>query len=465
MRDLLVTAIIFGSLPFILTRPWLGLLMWAWVSFMNPHRLAWSYAVDMPFVMFIAAVTLVALFISKEARRPPRDVFVILWALFITWTVVTTVFALEPFAARAQLSKTLKIQLFILILMMLAYSRARIEMLVWVIVVSVGFFSVKGGIFTLVTGGGSHVYGPPGGFIQDNNALATATLMVIPLMNYLRLQAQNVWIQRALLGAMVISVASALGSQSRGALVAGIALLVFFWLKSKHKAVSAISLMLLIPPLILSMPQSWVDRMSTITSGQADSSQMEDAGRSTAPIASRDWLGFWPSDSSALGRVNAWNYAINVANARPTGAGFESWGITTFQRYAPIPERVHAAHSIYFSVLADHGWIGLILFVSILFITWKNARWIIRQQALRPDLAWARDLARMIQLSMISYCVGGAFLSLSYYDLPWALFATVALTRSLVADALTIPASTTERQTAPAVSGRPGTPGGVTHGA
>ena len=30
MRDILVTAIVFGSLPFILKRPWLGVVMWMW---------------------------------------------------------------------------------------------------------------------------------------------------------------------------------------------------------------------------------------------------------------------------------------------------------------------------------------------------------------------------------------------------------------------------------------------------
>src|SRR5690606_38758124 len=178
----------------------------------------------------------------------PVRAFTVLWAFFLAWMVVTTIFALNPEAAREQLTKILKIQFFILLTMMLVNSRERIDQLIWVIVLSIGFFSVKGGLFTLLTGGSSKVFGPPGGFIEENNALAVATLMIIPLMHYLRLQATRRWVRMGLLGAMVLSVASVLGSQSRGAFVAGLVLLTLFWLKSKRKAVTAIALAVLIPP-------------------------------------------------------------------------------------------------------------------------------------------------------------------------------------------------------------------------
>ena len=39
MRDLLVTGIVFGVLPFVFKRPWIGILLWSWLGYMNPHRL------------------------------------------------------------------------------------------------------------------------------------------------------------------------------------------------------------------------------------------------------------------------------------------------------------------------------------------------------------------------------------------------------------------------------------------
>ena len=56
LRDPFVFAIVFGSLPFILRRPHVGVLMWVWISVMNPHRLAWSWAYNFNFAAIIAAV-------------------------------------------------------------------------------------------------------------------------------------------------------------------------------------------------------------------------------------------------------------------------------------------------------------------------------------------------------------------------------------------------------------------------
>jgi hypothetical protein len=37
MRDILVTLIVFGALPFVFKRPYIGVLLWVWISVMNPH--------------------------------------------------------------------------------------------------------------------------------------------------------------------------------------------------------------------------------------------------------------------------------------------------------------------------------------------------------------------------------------------------------------------------------------------
>ncbi len=72
MRDLLVTAIVFGSLPFILFwRPYLGALMWVWISMMNPHRLSYGFAFNFPFAQVIAITTLLGLLFTNQRRRLP----------------------------------------------------------------------------------------------------------------------------------------------------------------------------------------------------------------------------------------------------------------------------------------------------------------------------------------------------------------------------------------------------------
>ena len=48
MRDMLVLALVLGALPFACRHTWVGVLLWTWISVMNPHKLAWAFAMDMP---------------------------------------------------------------------------------------------------------------------------------------------------------------------------------------------------------------------------------------------------------------------------------------------------------------------------------------------------------------------------------------------------------------------------------
>jgi putative inorganic carbon (hco3(-)) transporter len=451
MRDIVVSIVVFGMIPFILARPYIGILVWSWIGYMNPHRLAYGFAQNMPFAQIIAIVTVLALLFSKDRKSLPGNTLTALWFLFVAWMVVTTQFAIFPADASAYLYSVLKIQFVAVLTMALITNQRRIEWLIVVIVLSIGFYSVKGGLFTLVTGGASRVFGPPGGMIEENNSLALATLMTIPLMFFLYQQAKRRSARLVLLAMIVLSAVSVFGSQSRGAIVAGGVLVFGFWLKSSQKVATALALVILIPPLILFMPESWHERIGTMSASRkaeaVDIQSMHARGGGgvlSAPIPSRDWLGYWPNDFSALGRVNAWNYAINVANDRLTGAGFESWSPETFAKYAPIVEEVQGGHSIYFSVLADHGWPGLLMFGSILFVTWRYAGKLARESktgGFKTEVdgqAWIGQLMQMIQLSLISYCVAGAFLSLAYFDLPWHLVSIVLICRQLSKDQLLI---------------------------
>ncbi len=52
----------------------------------------------------------------------------------------------------------------VFVTLMLVNNRERMHWLVWMIVVSLGFYGVKGGVFTILKGGVNHVFGPAGKF-------------------------------------------------------------------------------------------------------------------------------------------------------------------------------------------------------------------------------------------------------------------------------------------------------------
>lgn len=408
MRDLILTAIIFGSLPFILRNPFTGLLMWVWVGIMNPHRLTWGFAYDMPFAQIVAIATLLSvLFNRNKTYRIPSDRVAIFLIMLVFWLGVSPLFSFHPEQELQLWLKPIKILFMTLIALILVGNRDQVHKLVWVLALSIGFFGIKGGIFTILTAGNHRVWGPAGSFIEENNSLALATIMTIPLFRYLQLHASKLWVKRGCIAAMVLCFFSALGSQSRGGLLAILGMGFFLFLKSRKKGLILVFLLLLAPLAFFFMPEQWWERMATIKT--------------------------YDQDASAMGRINAWWMAWNLAVDRfPIGGGFAIYEPDVFQRYAPDPLDLHAAHSIYFQILGEHGFAGLALFLLVFGLSWLNAGWIMRNTRGKAGQEWAHDLAAMCQVSLAGYAVGGAFLSLTYFDLPYYIVVILIVLRGLV---------------------------------
>lgn len=401
MRDLLVTAIIFGVLPFVFKRPWIGILLWTWLAYMNPHRQTWGFAYDFPFSMVVGLVTIAAFLFAKEKKEMLWTRETVLLLIFVMWMFITTIFALYPDMAWLQWNKVWKIQLMIFLVAMIIKDRHQVHWMVWVIALSLGYYGVKGGVFTIIHGGQFRVQGPTGTFIGGNNEMALALVMSIPLIRYLHLQETRKWVKLGLAGAMVLTGVAAIGSQSRGALLAMLVMGLFLWLKSRNKFITGVYMAMAMAIIAAVMPQEWYDRMNTIETYQ--------------------------TDDSALGRINAWHTAINVAKDRITGGGFEMFQPPTFSQYAPESWRVHDVHSIYFEIMGEHGFIGFALFMLLGLMAWIRAQQIIKRCKNEPDRKWASDLASMIQVSLIGYATGGAFLGLGYFDLPYHLVIIILL--------------------------------------
>lgn len=406
MRDLLLAAVVFGLLPFVLRRPFWGILLMAWLGYMNPHRLAYGFMLSFPVVQLVVVVTLIGMLASKEAKRMVWTREITVLVIFVIWMGLTTSMAMFHDAAAEQYTKVIKIQILTFMTLLMLTSKERVHQFVWVMASSLMFYGVKGGLFTIANGGSYRVQGPPGTFIGGNNELALALVMTIPLMRFLQLQAERKIVQVGLTVGMLLTAVAAIGSQSRGALVALLITGTIFWAKSRSKGLTAV-LMVMVSAVVLSlMPEAWFERMNTIKT--------------------------YDQDDSALGRINAWWTAWNVASARLVGGGFEMFQPSTFLTYAPDPYRVHDAHSIYFEVLGEHGFVGLALFMLLLAFTWFKCGAIRRLARRDAQLSWARDLSTMIQVSMVAYMVGGAFLGLAYFDYIYHLVALAVVTHHLI---------------------------------
>ena len=407
MRDIALLLAFVAIIPFVLRKPWTGVLALAWLGYMNPHRLAYGFAMTKPWVLIMVIVLFIGLFsLPKDQRgRIPFTRESNTLILFLLWMLFTTFFAVYSDAAWFQWDKVWKIQLIIFLTLLLINNKERINALIWTIVLSLGFYGIKGGIFTILTGGAFRVQGPPGTFISGNNELGLALLLTVPLMRYLQLTSNSKNIKLILNGMMFLTMVAVLGTQSRGALVGAIFMGFFLILKSRKKFMLSILAIALIASVFTFAPSSWFKRMNTIET--------------------------YEQDDSALGRINAWWFAYNVAKARPTGGGYEAFRPGMFMLYAPIPDKVHDAHSIYFEVLGEHGFIGLTLFLTLWLFSWLSASQVIKRVKSYDDLVWLRDLASMLQVSMVAYATGGAFLGMAYFDLPYHIIALVIIAKTI----------------------------------
>jgi putative inorganic carbon (hco3(-)) transporter len=412
VRDLLVGLIVFGLLPLVFKRPFVGILLLAGLGYMNPHRLCYTFMRDMPVVMIVVLVTFIGMLASREARRMTWSREIVVLVMFIIWMGITTTQAFYFDLAFEQFKKVFKIQILTFMTLIMLTSVHRLHALVWAIVLSLGFYGVKGGIFTIMKGGVHRVQGPPGTFIEGNNEMALALVMTIPLMRYLHLQESSRLVRAGLVVAMVLTSLAAVGSQSRGALVALVVTGSYFWWKSRQKFLTTLVLGAAIGLARWIMPEEWYARMRTIET--------------------------YDQDASAIGRINAWWTAWNTAMDRVTGGGFEMWRSAVFARYAPDPSNVRDVHSIYFEILGEHGFIGLFFYLTLIGLTWLTCWKISRLAKKDPGTRWAADLATMIQVTLVGYMSAGAFLGLAYFDYFYHLVAIVVVTHALVRQRLQV---------------------------
>lgn len=402
MRDLFVALVVFGFLPMTFRHPQIGIYLWSWIGYHNPHRLSFGWALNFPWAMIIALTTFVALLFSKEPKKLPWTRESIVMLLFLLWMVVTTTNSLYPALAWQNFDKVFKVLLMTFVTMIIINTRERLNGLIWVICISLGFYGIKGGIFTILKGGSHRVQGPDGTFFGGNNEMALVLAMTIPLLAYLRMQETRAWLKSGLGAAMMLSAIAAIGSQSRGGLVGLSAMGLFLWFKSRSKFASALMIGFMVVAIASIMPQEWYDRMNTIKT--------------------------YDQDDSALGRINAWWTGFIVGTTRLTGGGFDMFQAATFAQYAPEAFRVHDVHSIYFEVLGEQGLIGFIMFMSLGIMSWMRCNQIMKVCKKDPQRKWAADLAAMIQVSLVGYATAGAFLGMAYFDLYYHLVAMTALT-------------------------------------
>jgi probable O-glycosylation ligase (exosortase A-associated) len=203
--------------------------------------------------------------------------------------------------------------------------------------------------------------------------------IVIPFCFFLMNQSKNIRQKSFWAIALVVCIACVVLTKSRGGTLALGALGVYYWSMSEKKMRGLALGVVVVAVIILAAPASYFDRIATMAQTQEGSTQ---------------------------GRLQAWSAGIQMAIDYPlTGVGAGHFGLTHGK----------TAHSIYFLVLGELGFPGLIVLITLITRNLLANRRLRKQLATDPNAASERLLLATMSASMLAFAVGGAFLSAAYY--------------------------------------------------
>ncbi len=423
MRDIFFVLIFPLILYAVFKRPFIGAAMWLWVAMFFPNGWVYGFAASFRYNLIIVVCAVISYLCWKDKEKNEHDLLTFLILFFLLWTLLTSIFTLSiPEIVWSEWVEFLKITLLFVFTITVVRTQLHLNVLIWALVLSIGFYGCLEGLKYIVSGGGHRIAGLRGHILGDRNELALAFNMLLPLLAYLIHISKMKIIKFGLFCAVVLTIVAIIGTYSRGGTVALIIVGGYFWLQSKHKILYTVMLVISLSIASNFIPSSWTNRMDTLETAQ--------------------------QDSSFLGRVLAWKQAVLMANDNPfTGGGFKAgqtsylwWSYNGAGSFNDIVDtsQMHevtfkAAHSIYFQVLGDHGYIGLFIFLAIIFTAYfKMGKNIKLAKKYDSDESLVL-LCKYLKVSLIAYCAGGAGVSLAYFDMLYALLAmTVVIEHKII---------------------------------
>jgi probable O-glycosylation ligase (exosortase A-associated) len=414
MRDVLFLIIISVSALIATVRPVYGILAFISLSLIGANSLTWTFGRTLPYAQIVAIGTLVGFVFWREPRVLPRQrELAILFALWLVYAA-STMQADEPQRAFAQLILVSKILLMTGLSVVLIQTEKRLDLLFRVVTLSLGFYALKGGIFAVMTGGRYMVWGPEYSFLTGNNGVGLAMAMNAPLLFYASKSEEIPWIRWLQRSVFLLSYPAVIFTYSRGAWLGLAAVTLLIAIRSKYKfaMVGVLAVALALSPLALALaPTRLVERFNSLIN--------------------------YEQDGSAVSRFWNWRFCANAAIANPIlGAGFDFYSKEAYVRYYPeflmmYPNSVWSCHSTWLSVLAEHGALGFIVWVSLFISCLISARKIRLAKGNGGAVIKARNYALALEGSWLAYAVSGSFVDYTYFDLFYQLVAIVIILKQI----------------------------------
>lgn len=431
MRDLFMLAVLPLLLYAVIKRPFIAIGLWVWTSLFYPNAWVYGAAGSIRYNLLFTSLGVLSYLAMKDKpkmRFSPVGVGIL---LFLLWTLLSTVMGMgNPELQWDIWNRFAKVVLLFVFVILVVDKKLHVDFLLWCVVLSIGFYGCVEGLKFLATGGGHMITGFRGHVLGDRNELAVAFVMTLPICFYLLNEygKDSHVVKFGLIGVISLLVVSVIGTQSRGGFISLAVLGGYLFLKSERKVLLGIFIVILVLVMASLAPEEWTTRINTIESAN--------------------------EDASFMGRVVAWKLSMILAIQNPLFGGgfkaienFEIWTQVSRSFFSypwfytgdalPAENRTHAAHSVYFQVLGDHGFVGLGLYLFCLAGSFLSARAITRKARKLEAPVWVQNVGTMLQLSIFAFALGGAALSFAYFDLIFALFGLTLVLERRILPALT----------------------------
>ncbi len=342
-----------------LTRPIVGVMLYILVYHLNPEDQWWGDSIS-ALGMRTSLLAALATTIGLALRNPRFALSGKQLTVSVKLLLIFTVLAIGSLAwgppatdrSYVQIEKFTKVVLFVLLMISCVRTAAHYQLVVlaWAAGVFYIGYQALGGVGLYSSG---RLTGGLGGSdFADSSGLTVHLVASLPLIGVMAFVARRWWSRGAALVVGALAVNTIILTRTRSALFGFAALLVVGVLslprRYRLKGIFAIGLGTLLS-LQLADP-GWWKRMQTLQD--------------------------FREDASATARLQYWKAAIEMAADYPLGIGIGKFHQMVDEYVAGLSiER--SAHSTFMTCLAELGWPGLILFLTIIVVVMRRMGWII----------------------------------------------------------------------------------------
>jgi probable O-glycosylation ligase (exosortase A-associated) len=411
MRDLAFVGFLLALLALGLRRPFLFVLVYAYIDTVAPQRLSYFLLNSLPLSMYVACFALGGWLLFEKKTGLRFSARQGLMGVLLCYSFYTTMNADFPIEAAEKWDWASTALGFAIFLPLTLRSKLRIEALLLFLTLSAAAIIIVGGLKTVMSGGGYGVLNlmvTNNSNLYESSTISTIAIALIPIILWLAkfgtVFAPD-WRVKAFAAALVFAcLLMPIGTEARTGLVC-IAVLGLLTLRNvKRRLLYLAGAGLVVAASVPFLPDSFTGRMSTIQGYQAD--------------------------SSASTRLAVWGWTWNYAQDNPLGGGFGAYrgnkievrtvatqgegGTQTVTARTEI-DQGRAYHSAYFEMLGEQGFPGLVLFLLI------HIGGLVRMEVIRRryreaegDKAWIAPLATALQHFQIIYLVGASFVAIAY---------------------------------------------------